>query len=57
MSEPTDRERLEAIAMTIKGLSLEVAGLRNHTASSADFLLSAIRELMQSVQSLLDKRK
>lgn len=52
----TDEERVEVIAATLRGLRLEVEGLRIHNASSVDFLLGAINDLTKAVYELVHKR-
>lgn len=45
-------QRLEELKMAIKGLSIEVEGWRQHTGSTGDFILAALRELHVSVNKL-----
>lgn len=59
MSEQDERatvaERLREVQNAIRGLSLEVEGLRLNNNSNSDFILSALKDLLCSVNRVLDK--
>ncbi len=57
MSDLSDEERIELVAATLRGLRLEVEGMRIHNASSVDFLLEEIKNLTKAVCLLASKRK
>lgn len=56
MSEHEDLiEKLQEVRNCIKGLSLEVEGLRLNNNSNSDFILVALKDLLISVNRMLDK--
>jgi CDP-diacylglycerol pyrophosphatase len=59
LSEQEDREllveKLQEVKNAIKGLSMEVEGLRVSNDSSADFVLCALKDLLITVNRMLDE--
>jgi hypothetical protein len=60
LSEPDkDRilliERLQEVKNAIKGLSMEVEGLRVSNDSTADFVLCSLKDLIAAVNRMLDE--
>ena len=49
------RRSLEEIKTTLKGLSIEIEGGRQHHSSSSDFLQIILRDLLEAVKSLEKK--
>lgn len=56
MSEHDDLVgKLQEVRNSIKGLSLEIEGLRLNNNSTGDFILVALKDLLVSVNRMLDK--
>lgn len=56
MSEHDDLVgKLQEVRNSIKGLSLEIEGLRLNNNSTGDFILVALKDLLLSVNRMLDK--
>jgi hypothetical protein len=47
--------KLQEVRNSIKGLSLEIEGLRLNNNSTGDFILVALKDLLVSVNRMLDK--
>ena len=57
MSEQDIRAKLEEICVSIKGLSLEVEGWRQHTSGNGEFFLGALKDLLAAVNKLKEAVK
>lgn len=56
MSEQDDLiGKLQEVRNAIKGLSLEIEGLRMNNNSTGEFILVALKDLLVSVNRMLDK--
>lgn len=52
MSEPDFSAKLEEIKNSLKGLSMEVEGWRQHTGSTGEFILVALKDMLNAVNKL-----
>lgn len=52
MSEQDFAAKLEELKSSIKGLSMEVEGWRQHTGSTGEFILVALKDLHAAVNKL-----
>lgn len=52
MSEPDFAAKLEELKNNIKGLSMEVEGWRQHTGSTGEFILVALKDMLAAVVKL-----
>lgn len=52
MSEQDFGGKLEELKNSIKGLSMEVEGWRQHTGSTGEFILVALKDMLAAVVKL-----
>ena len=50
-------DKVVELQNSVKGLALEVEGMRKHTSSATDFILVELENLEKSIHELIEKLK